>query len=73
MKGHLQHLLVGWQLAGWHFTVIGDTQRTTPWGRLIGNENNDPERRLLLPEIAARRPALVVPVCDLPPCRPDVR
>jgi Icc-related predicted phosphoesterase len=46
-----------------HFTVIGDLQSTMAveaW-----RENNDPERRQLLPEIARRSPAFVVMVGDL--------
>ena len=46
-----------------HFTVIGDLQSTMAveaW-----RENNDPERRRLLPEIARRKPAFVVMVGDL--------
>jgi hypothetical protein len=46
-----------------HFAVIGDLQSTMSveaW-----RENNDPERRRLLPEVARRNPAFVVMVGDL--------
>jgi hypothetical protein len=46
-----------------HFTVIGDLQSTMAveaW-----RENNDAERRRLVPEIARRNPAFVVMVGDL--------
>jgi hypothetical protein len=50
---------------GGHFAIIGDTQRTTFLGLVLQNENNDPERQLLLPMLASRRPAFVVMVGDL--------
>jgi Icc-related predicted phosphoesterase len=46
-----------------HFTVIGDLQSTLAveaW-----RENNDAERRRLLPEVARRKPAFVIMVGDL--------
>jgi Icc-related predicted phosphoesterase len=48
-----------------HFAVIGDTQGTTLLGRALQNENNDPERELLLPKLASRKPAFVVMLGDL--------
>ena len=50
---------------GGHFAIMGDTQRTTFIGLVLQNENNDPERQLLLPMLASRRPAFVVMLGDL--------
>jgi len=50
---------------GGHFALIGDTQRTTFVGSLLQNENNDPERQLLLPMLASRHPAFLVILGDL--------
>jgi Icc-related predicted phosphoesterase len=50
---------------GTHFTVIGDLQATLPVERLIGREDNDFERRQLLPEVARTNPAFVVLLGDL--------
>ena len=48
-----------------HFAVIGDLQRTMIWGRLAMAEQNDPERRQLLGELARTGPAFAVMVGDL--------
>jgi len=50
---------------GGHFALIGDTQRTTFFGSVLRNENNDPERQLLLPMLASRHPAFLVILGDL--------
>jgi Icc-related predicted phosphoesterase len=46
-----------------HFAVIGDTQSTLE--AEVWRENNDPERRKLLPKLASAHPAFVVMVGDL--------
>ena len=48
-----------------HFAVIGDLQRTMIWGRLVMAEQNDAERRLLVPKLAESRPAFAVLLGDL--------
>ena len=50
---------------GCSFAVIGDLQRTMIWGRLAMAEQNDPERRQLLGELARTGPAFAVMVGDL--------
>ena len=50
---------------GGHFALIGDTQRTTFFGSVLRNENNDPERQLLMPMLASRHPAFLVILGDL--------
>ena len=46
-----------------HFLIVGDTQRTSQWE--FWRERNDPERKLILNEIARRDPAFVLHLGDL--------
>ena len=49
-----------------HFSVVADVQRTSLWDHfLYGRESSDAERELLVAEIAARRPGLLVITGDL--------
>jgi Icc-related predicted phosphoesterase len=45
--------------------VIGDIQRTSIWEYFIGREENDPERILMINEIARLNPAAVVLLGDM--------
>jgi predicted MPP superfamily phosphohydrolase len=53
------------EVAGQHFSVVGDLQGTMLVERLVCREDNRAERQQLLPEIARTRPAFVVMLGDL--------
>jgi predicted MPP superfamily phosphohydrolase len=48
-----------------HFIVLGDTQKTSLWEKIVGRESNDAERELIINEIANSDPAFVIIVGDL--------
>ncbi len=45
--------------------IVGDLQRTTVWELMIGREQNDPERKKIIQNIALKNPAALILLGDM--------